>query len=497
MLVPPPNVPVARWHVSPWLDVLGYHWSWVPPLLILLTLGDRFPIDYRSMLLIVLALNFAHQAISLPFVYLDSEVFRSERRRFTVGPLLLLAMFLPTLFFWKVTIPRLSLDPSELLVGPAILLLLIQLDAVLRDDRPLSAGWLWSVTAVLLVAPGLHVLMAGNLALFPAGPILLTGSALVSVALTMASRRRRDADETPSFRARVAEIGIPIFLSLAAAGAWFPVAAVPLVPARAVRVRDLLVPVSMLSYVWNFWHIYMQKYGILRLYAAKSGAAPNLRPPGWVDRLLVFAWLPLFFALVGPINAEFIFKRYKDMRSVTVPLLGFLADHAIVLVPLTSLVVVVAAAAFVHHEQRSSGLKNAPRLSAAAGFFLLSASFLVVDPVKAAIAFGFTHTIEYFVFVWAWQRKKYAQPASHRPLIGPAMRQPALAVVGFMVGAGLLWYVAGAWGRDWGKAHRPPSPLGLTPGQWLSALGPFLAMSHFYFDGFLWKMRKAAVRANL
>ena len=41
------------------------------------------------------------------------------------------------------------------------------------------------------------------------------------------------------------------------------------------------------------------------------------------------------------------------------------------------------------------------------------------------------------------------------------------------------------------------SPLGLTPGQWLSALGPFLAMSHFYFDGFLWKMRKAAVRANL
>ena len=40
-------------------------------------------------------------------------------------------------------------------------------------------------------------------------------------------------------------------------------------------------------------------------------------------------------------------------------------------------------------------------------------------------------------------------------------------------------------------------PLVALPVLWLLYWGIYQSMVHFYFDGFLWKMRKKSVRANI
>jgi hypothetical protein len=60
-----------------------------------------------------------------------------------------------------------------------------------------------------------------------------------------------------------------------------------------------------LSLLWNLWHTPMQKYGMLRLYMAKSPAPRDRKTPAWIDRCFIFCWFPLYFSYLGP--------RYKDL----------------------------------------------------------------------------------------------------------------------------------------------------------------------------------------
>lgn len=338
----------TRWHLRPWIDALGYHWSWVPPLAILLCFGDRFPVDYRFMMIAAWALNFSHQAISLAIVYFDRKVFATERRRFTVLPLVLLFMFVTTAMLWHT-----------------------------------------------------H--------------------------------------------------------------------------------RSWTVPIYTIAYAWNFWHVYMQKYGILRLYAAKSGVAIEERTPGWVDRFLVFGSLPLIVATAGLRYVDTVSSYFNDVRAVTGAIGAALIGHAAVLVVIGALIAAASVGCFFYYERKHW---SRPRLSAGGALIVMSAAFLILDPIKVAISFGISHTIEYFVFVWGWQKRTQAY------------RRPAITVFGLAVGMALFWYLGNAWGRDFGGG-KMPTLAGLSSSEWLAVVSPYLAMTHFYFDGFLWKMRKPSVRANI
>jgi hypothetical protein len=369
--VPPPAQPVARWHVSPAVDALAYHWSWLLVLVPLLCMGDRHPADYRLLLLVVVAGNFTHQAISLPFVYLDRAVFTRHRRRVTVLPLVLLTLFAGSLAYWKVEQP---------------------------------AGF-------------------------------------------------------PTFR-------------------WF------------------ILGVGAVAYSWNFWHVYMQKYGILRLYSAKAAPPGAPAVPGWVDRLLVFAWLPLTIVVVATHHSAFLMYTYAHMGPVLAPVLGAVDRWAWLLQPGSVALVAGSLAAFLLHEGRAHGFRNAPRLSMALGLTLLSASIVVLNPIKAVIAFGFSHVLEYFVFVWAYQRRHYHAPLPHRPLLARLLHRPVLAFGAFIVVVGGAYFVVNSWGYLFPGAA-PPAVAGVPLATVLALLALYQSMVHFYFDGFLWKMRRPDLRAHL
>lgn len=362
----PGRAPGSPWHVSPLVDAAAYHWSWALLLVPLLFLGERHPQDYLAVFLLTVAGNFMHQALTLPFVYLDPEVRARHRWRLIAVPLPVLALAVASLVLYR-TDPR-------------------------------------------------------------------------------------------SFQA-------------------------------------LVVPVMVFGYAWNFWHVYMQKYGILRLHAAKSGSAARI--PGWVDRLLVFSWLPLTFVVVGLAQQEFLLKTYRPMEAQITVIVHALQAAKPWLLPAGIGLVVASFGLFLVHEWRAHRLRNVARLSMGLGMTGLSASMLAVNPIKAAIAFGFSHVVEYVVFVWAVQRRQADGAPSASRFVRFVRRRPAAAFGSFALLVGGGFFVLTGWTSLLFPGR--PSPL---VGPWplkllLALLALHLSIVHFWLDGFLWKMRRPEVRAVL
>ena len=340
------------WHVSPFIDVCAYHYSWVFFLVPLLFFGNGFPNDYLFLFCLVAAGNVAHQTITFPLVMTDRELFQRERRLFLIEP-----------------------------------------------------------------------------------PLVVLSTIIV---LTLSAVRFR----------------------------WF---------------LAVLAPVAVLSAVWNFWHVYMQKYGILRLYNAKSDA--TVKVPGASDRLFVFAWLPLYFAVLGPKHKDQLLSMFPLMRGVLSPMIALLTSAAPFLIPFAVLIVLLSVSSFVLHERRSQSL-SIPRLSLALGMTGLSASFLLFDPLKAALAFGFSHLIEYFVFVWAYEKR--------RGLAGAGAKTLSFAVLS--TGAFLL---AVGWGRLFFPGARLPTAFGVPFDRIGTVYVIFQSLFHFHADGRLWKVSRPDVRRSL
>lgn len=238
---------------------------------------------------------------------------------------------------------------------------------------------------------------------------------------------------------------------------------------------------AVVSTLWNFWHVYMQKFGILRLYNAKSPAAVKI--PAWSDKLFVFSWLPLYFAVLGPRHRDELPRLFPLMRSFLVPLTGLLTSVSVVAVPLSASLVVFSLAAFVLHERRS-GFLCLPRLSFAAGMTALSASILLVDPIKAVLAFGFSHLVEYFVFVWAYERKR-------------GLAAPGVSMLVFVLASTGLFLFAVGWGRLFFAGARFPSLLGVPFDRIGTVFVVYQSLFHFHVDGKIWKVSRPEVRRAL
>ncbi len=498
--LPGPREHVERWHLSPVVDVAAYSLSWVWVLVPLVLLGPARA-DYLLVYLLTICVTDLHRHFGLPYVYLDGEVRRRYPARFWLFPAVLFGAFAlsPTL-----DDPALVVSVADVCAMLAMLALLV---AILRRDggpaavptrelAPVLALTLGAATGLSLLGPRLE------LALDPAW--WWFAAALFTSAWF--DRRPRAASAPTGERAIASDGDRPFTTStLILALLGFALLLGPWIERHQVEggvpMVHVLAFVGAIAALWNFWHVYMQKYGILRLYSAKArrGAEPgaNAEVPGWTDKALVLAWLPLYFAYLGPLYRE-IAVDYFDDASATLPgLIDLLARAMPVTVPLAAAFVVLVHLIWLRTEWRIHRLGNAPRLWMAGGTTALACCFFVFDPVKVYLAFAFSHALEYCVFVWAFQRKRYQAKLAHDPLLGRLLRHPLGFYLGmiavFGVGILLLKY----WGRLIMPGTERPELFGYRTGYWLGLWGLYQSMAHFYFDGFLWKMRLPSVRANI
>lgn len=479
------------WHISPRIDALSYHWSWLPVFVVLQFFGPTFPTDYLVVALPLLGLNFAHQALTILLVYGDKEVFGRDARRLTVLPGLLLVGFLSMLALWKRKWAPGTLSPADcsLAVGAALVLL---------QTVVVSGGGLTAARGPLFVALVAAVpLWASWSGLVPAlsqpAAVLVLLAALAALSVWMSVSA---TDEGAGPARRNARILVPAVLVLALGlSAIHPSGSSPLWPTTTLKARTFMVPLTAIAHLWNLWHFYRQKFGILRMYAAKSGVPADRAVPPRIDEWLVFGWLPLLAVWVGPAHGALIVAQYRSLKGPLLPILDVLSRHQSWLLPLAALFLIGSLAAWTRAEWRASRLRNTARVSAALGLSVLGACIFFIDPVKGVVALGFSHILEYLVFVWAFERRYYATP--RETFLARWMRHPGWTVFGVAAVLMVVHIYVSAWGKHIALSQGRPEWFGITAGRLLGSVGIFLSMFHFYVDGFVWKMRRPEVRTHL
>ena len=463
------------WHVSPPVDVFAYAFSWLWVAFPLAFVGNDRRLDYYAWFLFVIIVTDVHRHYGFPYIYLDRQVFTRHPIRFTLFPATLLIAW--SLSPW-LRATRSSIDAQAVAALATWLMVMAQL---LRLDRP-DGRQSPRVLTEALVPP--LVVAAGMSSLAPfvgIDPTIPWFPAAVYASFVLESRARRGR-----LGAFFALTGL-----VASSGVWLA-SRDAAVQWRAI---DLLNVATVIAAAWNIWHVYMQKYGILRLYNAKSASSDKV--PGWIDRFLVLSWLPLYLVWLGPHYRDDLFGAFSRGRKVLTPLIDALEVVAPFVLGPAIAVVAVAIFAFLWHEWKVNRFANAPRLWMAAGTVALSSLFFFMHPIKAYLAYAFSHAVEYMVFVWAFQRRRYQNPRSHAPVLAALLRHPVLAYGGFTVGLGILFVVLKYWGRTVFPDEPQPYFLGIKTHIWLQYWTVYQSMAHFYFDGFLWKMRLPAVRASI
>ena len=465
---------MAAWHVSPLVDVVAYHFSWLLILVPLVLAGEVHPADYIAVWAIGITTSFVHRHVTMPYVYLDGVVFQTHKPRFTLIPLVLLCGFIASVFLQNAKAPTRFFSTLDIAVVVAVV---VTPFVVWRRDRSLVP-----LTNRQLVAAGVPAVVAVFAGLIALPTHHAEWIAVVSVAAVGAA---------VFFGAR-AVVVVVVVVVVGVVGH----VTVGSLNAAPLKMNVVVGAAAMVAAVWNVWHTAAQKVGIMRVYNAKSSAAVVDKVPLWVDRLLVLGWFPFLAAYLVVRERDTILEQGKVVRVWLEPLTAALTTAAPVLLPLGVATIVASWIIFVRAEYKSTRLKNTPRLSMALGVTLLSASFLFASPLKVYVAYGFSHAVEYVVFVWAFQRRRYAQPLSPPPLLQRLLRRGLLFHAVF-IGGIALFYMYFEFGKDAGLYEGPARLWGIKITTMVYCWAIWHSFAHFYFDGFLWKMRLPAVRASL
>ncbi|HKD68369.1 MAG TPA: hypothetical protein VKB84_16095 [Candidatus Binataceae bacterium] len=249
--------------------------------------------------------------------------------------------------------------------------------------------------------------------------------------------------------------------------------------------------------LWNIWHTLMQKFGIMRLYRAKDPAAVQERTPGWIDKYLILCWLPLYLTYAGPKYKDLILANGGQVQGAVSALASFMEKFGSWLVLPSVLIAAGGVGLWLLNEWRAQRFQNRARLSAALGTTLISTALLWANPVEAYIAFGFSHDVEYMVFVWAFQRRRYCRPQPAPTVIERLIRYPKAWYLCFTLLFAAVGFITTVWGRLIMKDARPIVLFGMAGSLWVFYYAVYESLVHFYMDGFLWKMRSPEVRANI
>src|SRR2546428_8525889 len=242
--------------------------------------------------------------------------------------------------------------------------------------------------------------------------------------------------------------------------------------------------IVLVVYFWGVWHGLMQTYGFLRIYDAKSGPSSPLTAR--LDHAMCVTWFATA-VLVSPSRMTNILSVFYKSGG---PLLEPSAIEALrsTAVALTGVVTV----AFVLHSvwmwHRGGPVSSVKLLLMATsiGFFWYTDVF--VSNLLAGIAlFEVFHDVQYLSIVWIYNVNRVQKDRGVGAFTRFLFRRSG-AVVGVYVG------LVAAYGSI--NLVSTVMATGLI-NRMLTGLLAASALLHFYYDGFIWKVRERTTRQSL
>lgn len=267
------------------------------------------------------------------------------------------------------------------------------------------------------------------------------------------------------------------------------------------RIRFLVAPVLLISacvafsywnlqgllligVTWGVWHSLMQVYGFLRIYDGKVRSIDPITAR--LDFLVCFGWF-----LWGFLNSSGRQAHWMDsyLRSGGIPLafepLRRISD---IWGACTIAVTIAFLGNLVWRWQRGAGASPLKLLSLVISIaFWWYAMVLIDNPLLSAALFEIFHDVQYLTIVWIFNRGRAAK-SEHAGSFTRFLFRRSGAMVGL--------YLALVFG--YGIVGLSPDLTNLT------AIKPALyglllasGLLHFYYDGFIWKLRDSAARTAL
>jgi hypothetical protein len=242
--------------------------------------------------------------------------------------------------------------------------------------------------------------------------------------------------------------------------------------------------VQLVAMAWGIWHGMMQTYGFCRIYDAKASARAAARAR--IDLALCVAWFSAA-VLLSPMRFRTFLELYYESGGPVVPPAAIAAGRS-------GIVVVLALVTMVFLWRQWTDWRAGRGVSPVKMTLLLSSIAFWwycnngVQNILVGIAlFEVFHDVQYLSIVWIYNRTRVERDTS----IGGFMRfvfRRSGALIGVYVGLVLAY----------GAIALTQSSItieGIRQG--LIGVVTASALLHFYYDGFIWKVREAQTRTML
>src|SRR5256714_14601191 len=242
--------------------------------------------------------------------------------------------------------------------------------------------------------------------------------------------------------------------------------------------------IVLVAFAWGVWHGMMQTYGFCRIYDAKVGSFAEL------TRRLDFALCAIWFGtavLLSPQRMTDTLETYYSAGGPFIqPALLYRAQQGLFVLALA-----VSAAFLANYVWMwSSGRRPSPVklvLLITSICFWWYCNNIVASVLVGIALFEVFHDVQYLSLVWIYNRKRVESDSS----IGGFMRfvfRRSGALVGVYVGLVLAY----------GGLSLSKSYVGIEAvKRILTGVVTAVALLHFYYDGFIWKVREKSTRQSL
>ncbi|HST29575.1 MAG TPA: tetratricopeptide repeat protein [Chthoniobacterales bacterium] len=242
--------------------------------------------------------------------------------------------------------------------------------------------------------------------------------------------------------------------------------------------------IFLVVFFWGVWHGMMQTYGFCRIYDAKIGSFATR------TRQLDFAVCGTWFAtaiLFSPDRMTTMLSIFYSSGGPYIPRWAIVSTQYFVLsltVIATSLFLVNLVQAW-RHGQRPNPVKMALLISTIA--FWWYCNDLIANLLAGVALFEVFHDVQYLSLVWIYNRNRVEKDNT----IGGFMRfifRRSGALIGLYVALVLVY---GSFGYVTSFLE-----IG-TVKRLLMGIVAASGLLHFYYDGFIWKVRERSTRESL
>jgi hypothetical protein len=263
---------------------------------------------------------------------------------------------------------------------------------------------------------------------------------------------------------RFAFVGVPVLLFLALmASDWAMVSALVVAP------------------FWAVYHIGMQSFGLGRIYDIRRGNRPEVgrRLDFWLHQLINIGPFLAGWSLLAHLES---FRLFGDVgwRAPA----EWARAHASVGVVLSRVLVVVGplfAAVYVraYWRLRTQGYRFSPQkialLVTTAGVSITAWGFL--SAWKAIFVMNFFHGLQYFALVWQTEKRNMRRLVR----LENARAGEPLLLLAFLAVTLIVGLVLQLYGRSYTLVRS------------VTALALLVSLMHYWYDGFVWSVRKREV----